>query len=209
MPVRGFPGAPIADRKAVFCQRLGDGAVVLAGRCPGSEAVGGDVAAGRFEVLGAGRSGGTLGFGFLASEGLFEVVSDGQGEGADGVSGQAERPAPSGCEAALVFDHGNGFLAGVATSVALFPGGGAEGNVLNTVESVYWDADHALAAVFVFGAQERSGLVGDDVWMVGFGVGGDSPGALGTGVLSAASVELPVSCPPPQGTVDIPVRWCP
>ena len=53
MPVRGFPGAPIADRKAVFCQRLGDGAVVLAGRCPGSEAVGGDVAAGRFEVLGA------------------------------------------------------------------------------------------------------------------------------------------------------------
>ena len=85
---------------------------------------------------------------------------------ADGVSGQAERPAPSGCEAALVFDHGNGFLAGVATSVALFPGGGAGGNVLNTVEFVYWDADHALAAVFVFGAQERSGLVGDDVWMV-------------------------------------------
>ena len=58
----------------------------------------------------------------------------------------------------------------------------------------------------VFDGQERSGFqLARRVGVAGWGVGGDPPGALGARVLSAAVVEFPVSCPPPQGTVDVPL----
>ena len=121
------------------------------------------------------------------------------------MSGEAESAAPSGFEAAFVFEHRDGCFAGVATAVALFPGGGAEGDVLVGVEQVGWDTDLAVAALFVFDGQVWSGFGWDGVGVAGFGVGGDPSGALGAGVLSAAVVEFAVSCPPPQGTVDIPL----
>ena len=51
--------------------------VCLVGRCPGSEAVGEDVPAGRLVTLGPDRRGGFLGLGTFDREGLFEVVGDG------------------------------------------------------------------------------------------------------------------------------------
>ena len=100
MPVRGFPGAPKPTEEDVL-STLREPAACLAGWCSGGETVAGDVGAGRFEVFGSCRTGGFFGFGSFGSEGLFEVVSDGQGESADGVSGETERAAPSGYEAAL------------------------------------------------------------------------------------------------------------
>ena len=61
---------------------------------------------------GPGRTAG--GFSSLGSfdlAGLCEVVGDDQSQGADGVSGETERAAPSGFQAAFVLDHGNGLLA--------------------------------------------------------------------------------------------------
>ena len=74
------------------------------------------------------------------------------------MGGEAEGAAPSGCQAAFVLDHRDGFLAGVAPAVAPFPGGCAEGNVLGGIEQVGCDADHAMTALCVFDGQERSGF---------------------------------------------------
>ena len=46
------------------------------------------------------------------------------------------------------------------------------------VEQVGWDADFAMAALFFFDAQVRSGFGWHDAGVAGFGVGGDPPGAL-------------------------------
>ncbi len=105
--------------------------------------------------------------------------------------------------AAFVLDHGKGFLDGVATSVAFVVCGSAEGDVLVGIEQVDRDADLAMAALFVFDGQERSGVSWHDAGVAGFGVGGDPPGALGTGELAAAVVEFAVSCPPPQRPVGL------
>ena len=74
---------------------------------------------------------------------------------------------------------------GHRTSVASFPSGSSEGDVLVGIEQVHWDADHAMTALlFVFDGQVRSGLVRNDAGVAGWGVGGDPPGALGTFELS-------------------------
>ena len=94
------------------------------------------------------------------------------------MGGETEGAAPSGFEAAFVLDHGKGFLAGVATSVAFVVCGRAEGDVLVGIEQVGWDADLAMTALCVFDGQERGGFVGNSVRVAGWGLGGDPPGAL-------------------------------
>ena len=80
--------------------------------------------------------------------------------------GETEGAAPSGFEAAFVLDHGEGSLAGVTTSVALFPSGSAEGDILVGIELVRSDADHARTAVIVFDRHERSGAVRRGLWVL-------------------------------------------
>ena len=75
VPVWVFPGA-LKPTVRVYCRRRVR-AVWLVGRCPGGEAVGEDVSAGRLEVLRLGRRGGFFGLGTFDREGLFEVVSGG------------------------------------------------------------------------------------------------------------------------------------
>ena len=85
-------------------------AVVLVGRCPGGEAVCVDVPEGRLVALGLDRP--AAGFSVWVLTTLrvcFEIVSDGQSQGSDGVSSETESAAPSGCQAAFVLDHRDGW----------------------------------------------------------------------------------------------------
>ena len=74
-PVWVFPGA-LKPTVRVYCRRRVR-AVWLVGRCPGCEAVGEDVSAGRLVTLGPGRRGGFFGLGSFDPDGFFEVVGDG------------------------------------------------------------------------------------------------------------------------------------
>ena len=71
----GCPGA-LKPTVRVYCRRRVR-QVCLVGRCPGCEAVGEDVSAGRLVTLGPGRRGGFFGLGTFDPEGLFDVVGDG------------------------------------------------------------------------------------------------------------------------------------
>ena len=73
----------------------------------------------------------------------------GQGQGADGLSGEAESPAPSGVQSAFVFEHRVGFFDDVASAVGLFPSERAVGDALEGVEKVYGDAGERSAAISV------------------------------------------------------------
>ena len=71
-----FSGRGKADSRG-YCRCCGFCRVCLVGRCPGGEAVGEDIAAGRLEVLGPGQRNRFVGLGSFDPDGFFDVVGDG------------------------------------------------------------------------------------------------------------------------------------